>query len=151
VRLRTTLSLALALAVPAAAACGGDDKPSKDEFVEKADAICKKNDEELEALGERIIGTREAPTPEKISEFSRKGAPLVKETRREIADLEPPEGDEEKIDKILAAVDEGIARIERAGRDPEVARDTFREDSDPFAKANRLANDYGLKECGDES
>jgi hypothetical protein len=35
---------------------------------------------------------------------------------------------------------------DRAQNDPGV----FEEDADPFAKANRLAQDYGLKECGSD-
>jgi len=57
--------------------------------------------------------------------------------------LTPPSGDEDQVKSFLDAAQQAL---DKAEADPSL----FFEGSqnDPFAKANKLASDYGLKVCG---
>jgi hypothetical protein len=66
--------------------------------------------------------------------------PSVEDQVQQISELPPPAGDEEQVQAILDAAQQGI---EEGKSDPQ----SFQK-SDPFAEANKLAVQYGMKECG---
>ena len=57
------------------------------------------------------------------------------------ADLEAPEEDQEQIDEMLDSLQDGIDSLEEDWQNP---------DNEAFANANKIANDYGFKECGED-
>ena len=59
----------------------------------------------------------------------------------EIRELGAPEGDEEKVEAILTALEDGAAEIED---DPSQALE-----GDPLKEARELADEYGFKVCGE--
>ncbi|HEU4737328.1 MAG TPA: hypothetical protein VFS48_09925 [Solirubrobacterales bacterium] len=140
-----------------ATGCGGgsDDSSggesiSKEEFAAKADAICKKGNERMEKelfkfLRQNQTGkTLRKPTVEQNEKFI--VAVLIPNLEREIGEIKAlgvPDGDEEKIDALIAALEEGQ---ETAEDDTEtVAAGT----SDIiFGIASRLAGEYGAEVCG---
>ena len=151
-RTRITLTLALAFAMPAAA-CGGDDKPSKDEWIKKADALCAKYDPQIEEAGRKAVGDTggKVPRPEQITKFINAALPVQEKEISEIDKLERPDGDDDKIQKIVDAAEGGNRQLEKAASDPDLAQRLIVEQKeDPFAEANRLAREYGLKKCGQE-
>lgn len=140
-----------AFALVVAGCGGGDDSSStssdtalsKDEFISKADAICKSGNDDVDAQAQQIFGNQQ-PTDEQVTQFVNNT--LLPSIETEISGIEaltPPAGDEDQvqaiIDAVKSAVDEAKANPERlfaAGQDS------------PFADANQLAKAYGLKVCG---
>jgi hypothetical protein len=57
--------------------------------------------------------------------------------------LTPPEGDEDEVAAILDAAREGVDELEQ---DPSAVGPGT--GAGPFEEANRLAQEYGLKVCG---
>ena len=120
---------------------GGGDTLTKEQFLTQGNAICAAGNAELEAEGE-TLGT--APTPGEIEDFALEElVPNIQNQIDELRGLTPPEGDEEEVEAILAAAEEGVAAIEE---NPASAFDDG--GADPFAQANELAADYGLTVCG---
>lgn len=165
--LRITALLALALATGLiAAGCGDDDDEtttsptttttagatgatgatgeplSKEEFIAQADAICKAGDKEIDAAGEEFFSEGGSPGQAEEETFITETViPNVQGQVDGIAALAPPEGDEDEVQAIVDAAQQAIDDVEA---DPSV----LGTQGDPFAEANQLAQDYGLKVCG---
>jgi hypothetical protein len=157
-----TSRLSLALAALAAsgalalAGCGGDDDTSttasgasetsgssgpaltKAQFVAQADAICAAGDRTIEEAI-KALGRGGEPSPADLHQFSIIAVPAIQQEVDAIKALPPPEGDEDEVKAILAAVQKGIDKIKS---------DPTSIESDPLAEADRLAEDYGLEQCG---
>ncbi|MDQ3822073.1 MAG: hypothetical protein M3321_02395 [Actinomycetota bacterium] len=141
----------VALAALVAAGCGGGggDRLSRAEFVAQADAICRKYEARLEALGQ----------PQDVSElrsFADRALPIARDGRDELGELNPPEELEEDYDAWLERGDEAIEMVERlrdASEDGDraeiqrIAQDAQRID----AESNRLARDLGFEQCGESA
>lgn len=133
-----------ALALVASGACS--QAPTKEEFIEQADRICRQVDEKTQDL--------EPPrTPEALDEFIGEAAAITEELLRRLRELEPPEGDadviEEMTDRIESAMDL-LPEIQTAAEERDVAEidrlaTRLQEEA---AEANRIARRYGLEECG---
>ena len=147
---RTALLPALLLLLsPLAVACGGDDQKdapepqveplSKPDFVTQAEEICAQGNQELETAAEDIRGE---PSDEEITQFA--GEVLVANIQQQhddIAGLGAPEGDEDDVQAILDALQEGLDVVEA---DPA----SLLSSDDPLEEASDLAEAYGLTECG---
>ena len=141
------LVLALA-AVGLLAGCGGgEERLSRAEFVSQADAVCRKYEARLDALGQ--------PTNvEQLRSFADKALPIAKDGREELGDLNPPEELEETYDAWLEHGDDAIDIVERlrdAAADGDqaeiqrIAQDAERTDRE----SNRLAAELGFEQCGE--
>jgi hypothetical protein len=98
---------------------------TKQQFIAKADAICKKgNQADLTKFAEQTV------------------IPSIQEQVTAIAALPAPKGDEDRVKAIVDAAQQGLAK---AKQDPSVIT---QQNSHAFDKANQLANSYGLKVCG---
>jgi hypothetical protein len=138
------------------AGCGSSDDSSdttaltKQQFVTQADAICKQGNTEIEEGFESFAKENDIPKNQEPSKAQGKElvetvlVPSVETQSEGIHALGVPSGDEDEISAMLDALDEGV---EEAEEDPEAL---FASKSDPFAKPNELARDYGLKVCGQE-
>ncbi|HEX8066740.1 MAG TPA: hypothetical protein VF520_09465 [Thermoleophilaceae bacterium] len=135
-------SLALGLV-----ACGGDDGVSKADYIEKADAICAQGDKENQAIVEKSFEDQQDPQPEEAQSAIREVVPLQKARLAKLRELEKPDGDESKLDAIYTAVQAGIASLEQAGQDPTASLAILKSQRGPFDAADRLAKDYGFKDC----
>jgi hypothetical protein len=134
--------LALGLAL-IGAGCGGDDAPSKSEYIADADAICKQGDKEIDAAADETFSQNQRPSNAEIVSFGEETViPNVQGQIDDLRDLTPPDGDEDTVNAIYDSAQEGLDQIEE---DPAVLAG---RGADPFAEANRLAKDYGLTECG---
>ena len=141
--------LAAALAI---SACGGDDGgPSKAEFIEEADAICRESEERSQQIAAAGFRDPQNPTGEEVLAIIEKLLPIQRETIADVRELEMPEDDEDEINSILdraeAATDE-VAAI----RDPQQAMAAVQAadtPQDPFYEANQAAADYGFDECSE--
>jgi hypothetical protein len=153
--------IALIAAVVAAAmlvvGCGGsgDDTSSsgsisKEEFIAKADAICKKGNEVMEKelfkflRNNKVHGSLRKPSTEDNEKFI--VTVLIPTLQKEIKELKAlgvPAGDEEKVDAMVAALEEGLETAE--DETETVAAGTA---DIVFGIASRLAGEYGLETCG---
>jgi hypothetical protein len=127
-----------------AAGCGGDDEAdaaeplSKSEFVTQADKICADGNADLETEAEAL---GDEPSQEEIEAFATDTlVPNLQAQHDDLDALGAPEGDEDEVQAILDALQEGIDALES---DPAAVTSS----DDPLAEASELAGDYGLEEC----
>jgi hypothetical protein len=140
------------------AGCGDSDGNStestsaltKQQFIAQADAICKRGNEEIEEGYESFAEQNDIPKNQEPSNAQGKEIvetviiPSVDSQAKGIRALAAPSGDEDEISAMLDSLDEAIAEAEE---DPEAL---VTSQSDPFAKPNELAQEYGLEVCGEE-
>ncbi|HEY6551234.1 MAG TPA: hypothetical protein VIY71_08565 [Solirubrobacterales bacterium] len=141
--------LALALLV-AGCGGGGDDSStgptiSKAAFIKKADAICSGGNKRMEASlahffqeGKKIKRPSKADFEELVGKVV---VPNLRQEIKEIRALGAPSGDEDKVDEILTALEEGL---ETAEGNPQAAVDSSEV---VFGISSRLAREYGLEVC----
>jgi hypothetical protein len=130
------LALVCSLAV---AACGGsDDKPTKAEYITKADAICKAADDKIQTLAQQQFANQQ-PTPEQITQFQRdKVVPSIEQQSKDLRALDKPDGDDDELNGIYDSLDEAV---QKAKSSPTI-------DDTTFQAVDKKAQDYGFKECG---
>lgn len=146
-------ALALALAV---AGCGGGDELStssisKAAFIKEVDAICSKGNERVEA-DFTVYAKKTNFTPDKINKKVSEAEaaelattvllPAVRQEAAAIRKLSVPSGDQERIEAMLDAIDEGIETTEK------IPKAVLEETSVGFGVASRLAKEYGFQVCG---
>ena len=149
------LAVLVALAALVAGCGGGDDTTTdsatvtltKTEFIKQGDAICKQANEENEAEAEEYAEengfTLEKANKEQLEEaVSDVLVPSLNKQVEELDALGAPKGDEEKVEAIVAALEEATEEIED---DP---GSVFQGQT--FQKPSQLAEDYGFKVCGEE-
>ena len=128
-----------------AAGCGGSDSISKEDFVTKADAICKKGNDQIQADVEayaKKVGMTGQPTDAQATEIADTILiPSVQSQHDDLKDLEVPSGDEKQVNAILTTLQ---SDINQAKADPAA----LIKSNGAFAKADQLAKDYGLTVCG---
>ena len=69
-------------------------------------------------------------------------APVIRNQIKDLRALAAPEGDEARLDKLYDTTETALEEVEV---DPQLGLAV----TDPFAKANKQAKDYGFKECDD--
>ena len=138
------------------AGCGSSDDSSdttaltKQQFIAQADAICKKGNTEINEGFESFAKENDIPKNQEPSKEQGKEivetviVPSIDSQAEGIRALGVPSGDEDEISAMLDSLEEAV---EEAEEDPEAL---FTSKSDPFAEPNELAQDYGLKTCGEE-
>jgi hypothetical protein len=131
--------------------CGGGDSSSgssisKEEFIAKADAICKKGTERLQAAIGKVL--KNQPNITKVTKGEQEKivtTEMVPSVSREVMELRAlgvPDGDDEKVDAMITALEEGV---ETAERDPTAVT----KSSDAiFGISSRIAGEYGAVGCG---
>lgn len=154
------LAACAAIAMIVGGCGGGDDNTdstagtdstelTKAQFVKQGNAICAKANEELNQEVEKFfkesgLGEKQSPSTAELKEITEDFVtPLVGRQVEEIRELGAPAGEEEQVEKVLAAVEEGI---EKSEEDPD---SLIAGKNSAFGKANELAIDYGLKTCGE--
>ena len=133
-------SLAGALALSAAlalGACGDDEEEettgaetgaettalTKDAYIDQASEICARVNRDLA----------------QIQNFPREGPPVIEDGLADLRALPAPEGEEERVDEMLSAGEQGLEEVQQqaeAGRPPR---------GDPFHEFTELAQDFGIE------
>jgi hypothetical protein len=138
--LKRFLLLLLPVALLLGAGCGGDDSPSKDEYVAQADAVCRDADDALNQEIQEAFGAK-PPTERQIVAFSESNAiPNLEGQLADLRALTPPEGEEETLTRIYDTLEEAIAQIKE---DP--ASDTV---PPALEEARKQAKEFGMVVCG---
>jgi hypothetical protein len=138
------LAIGLIMVGSAAAAvgCGGSAESApltKKQFVREANAIC------ADATAERASASKDLAASDGDggeAESEEAADALVAPVRimsDELADLQAPRGDARAVGAIVAAFEAGAAKVEADPVAPDVAF--------AFARADRLALEYGLAAC----
>jgi hypothetical protein len=144
-RPRLLLLLPLSLVV-LAAGCGGSDAVPQ-EFVNKADAICTTQRQEIAKVPEPTELTGPA-----LTAFLEQVLPIARQANADMHDLEPPKGHEKAWARVLGAGDRRIAQLERmllsaranATTAYQLASQRLTAADNAFIDA---AHDVGLVEC----
>jgi hypothetical protein len=154
---RGIAAAAIAVAALVGAGCGGDDDTSgggetltKQEWIAKADAICADAQGRIQKLGDPGADLG------KLAELTGDAKQIIEDEIAAIRDLRPPSGEEQQIDALLAQVEKGSqafeALIEAASSGDIAKLQEITAEGSEFSKASaeadRLAAEYGLKECG---
>jgi len=149
--------MALLAVALAGAGCGGDDETAgggesltKAEWIERADAICADAQERIQGLGDPGADLS------KLADLTSDAKQILEDEVAAIRDLGAPEGDEDEVEAMLGQVEKGAgasdALIDAAtAGDIEKLQEITAGDSEfskASAEADRLASEYGLKECG---
>lgn len=134
------------LALALIAGCGGEDKPSKAEYVAKLDKVCKDSNE-------RIQKVKSPRTIKEIGRFTRDARPILEDSVKEAEDLELPEeqGDQFKayVSDSKRSLDEldDLEKAADSGSTPEV-RKVFTKITRENRERDQQARKLGLKQCG---
>lgn len=148
-RLKCGLALVIAFVVGGCGSSGSDKTAavhvSKAVFLRKADVTCERIYDQVTAGYQSFVkhaGNQPFSTPQKIRSFV--NTVLLPAKRQEVDELRAlgvPGGDEDQVEGILAAYEEGIATAEE---DPQAAAtSTF----GVFVLATEMAEAYGLEDC----
>ncbi len=147
--------------------CGGDDGATKDDFITKADEVCR----DLQVEGKQL--DQEKPTtPAELTEFGAKARALLNrgidrfkaiELPKEGADREDAEAyiaQLEKADTTLGDLESDAEKLKQAseskdsqqirsaGAGVQQSAEEFQDASD---EADKLAEAYGMKDCGEDN
>ncbi len=126
---------------------GGDSTSSltKAQFVKKVDALCEEREKERTAKvsaiasslkpGEKLSNAQQTKMVESII------FPSYAKMIENVESLEPPEGDQAKVNEIVQAMEKAQKKVEADPRQAVFSVVMFEE-------ANGLAKKYGLVHCG---
>ncbi len=106
--------------------------------------ICKKGNQQIERAAEQQFPKSggKPSQAEQVKFANQTVIPNVQGQIDKIKKLGAPEGDEATVETIVS---EAQAALDEAKKDPTVLTSNG---PDPFAKANKFANAYGLTACG---
>jgi hypothetical protein len=152
---RIIAMLLAALALVVVAGCGSSDDDegtseetlTKVEFIKQGDKICEeaedRSEEEAEEFAEENGFELEKASEEQIEEaITEVLVPALNQQAEEIQALGAPEGDEERVEAIVTALEDGASEV---ADEPKLAFE-----GQPLKDASKLAKDYGFKVCGEE-
>ncbi len=147
------LVAAAVAAVLLVAGCGDGESSSaassisKEEFVAKADAICKRGTKRMEAgLADFLTDGGKIQKPSQADNEEFVVTVLTPSLRQEIKELRAlgvPDGDEEKVEAMIGSLEEGL---DTAEDDPAVVASGSTDIV--FGIASRLAGEFGIEACG---
>ena len=158
---RGSLILVASLAlITGVAGCGGDDSTSADSTTAgvtgftgeaptdpisyhlAADKYCRQAEHELDRAANEAFGG-ETPSPEALTDFVNEVyLPVMRRQMEQIRTIPIPPGEEDAVNAIYDAFDEGLAQAEE---DPE---SLLQAPPEGIERASELAADYGFDDCG---
>jgi hypothetical protein len=139
----TVVTLAVGVGGFAGVAVAGEQL-SRKEFLKEGNAVCKAATQEINAVFEQAfagLGENEEPTEEQFAAAAAGAVPVFRTALDEIDGLEGPASLEKQVGKLLGQYNAVVDDIEA---DPAIG---FSSETDPFAKADKLAKKVGLKQC----
>ncbi len=146
--------------VALAAGCGGGgsgSRLSKQEFITKADAICKDANDAFDQIDFGDVDpTSAAATEEDLDRFGdalEEGIGIFRDEVSTLRDLNPREDFEAAFDGAMDDLEAGIERLDEAANaahdgDNATVRSKLNESQTFTDRADKVARDYGLEVCG---
>jgi len=125
--------------------CGGDSgSTTKAEFTKEAKNICNKAEQEREEVASKLIleyqEREENATPKKQEESVLRLLKVYEKTTSALAELDVPEGEEQKVEALLKAREDAAAQVKASPA-------TALHNGAPFKKPDDLAKSYDLESC----
>jgi hypothetical protein len=134
-------------------ACGGGDAPSKQEFANDAERICRETEKEIEAIGQS------AKSPEELADVIDKVVDRSRKAADDLAGLERPEGadgdtaqkfaegfESELDDQVVPALEDLQRAIEK--KDPQAVQEAAqRLQQLEGSESDRYARELGATAC----
>lgn len=121
---------------------------TKAAFVKQGNAICAKGNEEINEGFEEFVeerGLSKTKAPSKAVQEEAVEAVLIPRIQKELESIRALGPPDEEAEAVLDAAEEAL---EKGEEDPILF--LKEESTGPFAKANKLAREYGLTKCGEE-
>jgi hypothetical protein len=153
-RLIAMLACVMAIAIVAAGCGSGDDSTetvvlTKAEFIKQGDAICAKGskqieDEADEFAEENDIDINNPSKGDQEEVIVTVVVPSLQTQADELSELGAPDGEEEKAEAMIAALEAGAEELE------DEPGTLLENEADPLGGANKIAHEFGFKECGRE-
>ncbi|HEX4307531.1 MAG TPA: hypothetical protein VHZ54_15960 [Solirubrobacterales bacterium] len=120
--------------------------PTKAAFIKEGDKICTDDENELNKEVEVFakennldLEKDELSTDQETELFQEVVLPNIAKQAEDLAELTPPEGDEETIEELTDTLSSEVEEAEDAGGKPS---------EDTLAGATKMAKAYGFKSCG---
>jgi hypothetical protein len=143
--LRFVLTIAVIGALAAGCGGGSDGRLSKQEFLQQANAICKRYDAKVAALGS-------PSSPADIPRFVEKGIPVIQQGIAELRALRPPADLESDYNRMLDETEKAIPAARRLAdaaenRDAAAVQKAIEEGNAADEASDRIATKLGLSKC----
>ena len=130
------------------AGCGGDDgggDTTRAEWAAAANEVCS-------TYGRRITALGTPTTPAGAEAFIRRAIPVAREEVAKLRELETPEDDAAKIDRMLDQVEQGIGALQsvlsaRASGDQAAVDAATQRGRQASEASNRAATELGATDC----
>jgi maltose-binding protein MalE len=124
---------------------------SKDEFVAKANTVCRDAQARLSKI-QSDIQAKVQGDPSQIQKVVEDSitqiTPIVRDTVDQIAALDAPSDLQPKLDEFKTKTDDALDQVDA---DPGKAIQDASSGNSPFTSLQGLATDLGLKDCGGTS
>jgi len=138
-----------AMGLVAAGCGGGSGRLTREELIEEADATCAEFDRQIEDV-------QEPESLDDIERYVQEIRPIVEEGTNELDDLEPPEELEDEYDDWIEATRSAVDRFDEleeaaASGDEQRIQEVLEGGAEGGEEADRLAQELGFQECGDDS
>jgi hypothetical protein len=134
------LAAFLGVGLLAAGCGGGDDNLTKAEFIQQADAICKKGNKQVDASAEKIFTTKQGPTKAQLQQFA--SETLIPNIQSQVDDVRALNEPSEDEDQVNAFLDSAQAELDKGKEDP-----LYMTSDKSFSETNKLGKQYGFKVC----
>jgi hypothetical protein len=134
-----------------AAGCGSSKKTTtttaaaltKAAFLKKANAICKRGNQQIGKVGQQIFSPKKRPSQAQTMKFvTATVIPSVQSQIDQIRALGAPAGDQAKVNAIVTSAQ---SALDKGKKDPALLAGNG---PGPFKKTNQLGRAYGLTVCG---
>lgn len=131
--------------MPLLASCGGDDRLTEAEFLEKGNAVCAESNARMEEAAATTFADGSPADAAAAQPFLDLIVDEIGGQLDAIGALRPPTDLEGKVDEMLSAVDDALTQMED---DIEADPMGFLESGpSSFEQADALATEIGLVEC----
>jgi hypothetical protein len=146
---RAVFAALLLIAVAGCGGGGGDDRLTKDELMQQANAVCADYAGQLKALG------NPPQTLSGLATYARSAHGALADDLARLRKLHPPAELEAKYDTWLAAGDRALARIDELGKaaaegDQIEIRRLVNAAKTEDEQSDRLATELGMVECAND-
>lgn len=132
-------------------ACGGDgadevdafdeDVIAKADFIQAANAACQARIKQMKAKSRRVFAKASEKSPQAGAKLliEQVVVPGFEGELRDLRALQPPPGDEARVEQVIDAIQEMVDRTQR---------DLGQGRPYPYRKTENLTAAYGLPDCG---